>query len=229
MNHLFLSDPASVTAAFLRLVSTGDLWYHVKFTLTEALGGYAAGATTGLAAALAVALLPIGEVLLRPFIVLFYAIPKIALAPLIVVWFGLGVLPKVMLAAVFVLLVVFLNTLRGLNSVSPSLMSMARVMGASRVQLLMKVALPSALPLILVALRISVPAAMIGAIVGEYIGSNRGIGYLILAASSQYDTAQAFAGILAILIIVFAMDGGLNWLERTLLHWAPRVRSDDRS
>ena len=221
VDRLFVSDPASVGAALYRLLITGDLWYHLRFTLIEALGGYVAGVTFGLGGALGLSLIPSGEPILRPFIMLFYATPKIALAPLIVLWFGLGTPPKILLAAMFVFLVVFLNTLRGLASVSPGLIAMARVMGATRSELLLKLALPSAMPFIIAALRITIPAAVIGAVVGEYISSNRGVGYLILAASGRYNTAQAFGGIVSLLLVVSAMNIAVSSLERSWLRWAP--------
>lgn len=217
--QIFLSTPLRVAQALVRLVANGELWYHVRFTLMEALAGYALGAATGLLAAVAVSLVPHARQILHPFLVALYAVPKIAIAPLIIIWFGLGILPKVLLAALFVFFVVFLNTVTGVAGVSGELVGVAAVMGARPWRRMVAIVLPSAVPYILVALRLTIPAAMIGAVIGEFISSNRGLGYLINAASSRYDTAAVFAGILSLLVVVVGMNSAVGWLERRLLRW----------
>ena len=222
LDRLFLSDPVSVTKAFWAILLKGTLWYHLRFTLIETLLGYLIGAGLGLAGALAVSMIPAGEPVLRPFVILAYATPKIALAPLMIIWFGIGILPKVILAATFVFFVVFLSTLAGIATVPPQLVSVVRVMGAAPSAVFRKVVLPSALPFILTALRLTIPAALIGAVIGEFISSNRGVGYLIDAASSRYATAEVFAGIGSLLVVVLCMNAGLSLLERSWSRWAPR-------
>ena len=208
--------------AFWAILLKGTLWFHLRFTLTETLLGYVIGATLGLASALLVSLIPAGEPVLRPFVLLAYATPKIALAPLMIIWFGIGIAPKVLLAAAFVFFVVFLSTLAGIGTVSAELVSVVRVMGATPLAVFGKVVLPSASPFIVTALRITIPAALIGAIIGEFISANRGVGYLINAASSRYATAEVFAGILSLLILVLLMNAALSAVERRWLRWAPR-------
>ena len=222
LDRLFLSDPVSVTKAFWAILLKGTLWYHLRFTLIETLLGYLIGAGLGLAGALAVSMIPAGEPVLRPFVILAYATPKIALAPLMIIWFGIGILPKVILAATFVFFVVFLSTLAGIATVPPQLVSVVRVMGAAPSAVFRKVVLPSALPFILTALRLTIPAALIGAVIGEFISSNRGVGYLINAASSRYATAEVFAGIGSLLVVVLCMNAGLSLLERRWSRWSPR-------
>jgi sulfonate transport system permease protein len=222
LDRLFLSDPVSVAKAFWMILLKGTLWYHLRFTLTETLLGYLIGAGLGLAGALAISMIPGGEPVLRPFVILAYATPKIALAPLMIIWFGIGILPKVILAATFVFFVVFLSTLAGIATVPPQLVSVVRVMGAAPSAVFRKVVLPSALPFILTALRLTIPAALIGAVIGEFISSNRGVGYLINAASSRYATAEVFAGIGSLLVVVLCMNAGLSLLERSWSRWAPR-------
>lgn len=224
VDRLFLSDPVAVARAFWAILVKGTLWFHLRFTLTETLLGYVIGAGLGLGSALAVSLTRAGEPILRPFVLLAWATPKIALAPLVIIWFGIGVFPKVVLAATFVFFIVFLSTLAGLATVSPDLVSVVRVMGASPLTVFRKVAVPSAMPFIMTALRITIPAALIGAIVGEFISSNRGIGYLINAASSRYNTAEVFAGILSLLVLVLLMNAAVSAFERAWLRWAPRER-----
>jgi NitT/TauT family transport system permease protein len=226
VDRLFLSDPVAVIRAFWALLLKGTLWFHLRFTLAETLVGYVIGAGLGLGAALAVSLTRSGELVLRPFVLLAWATPKIALAPLVIVWFGIGIAPKMILAAMFVFFVVFLGTLAGLATVSPGLVAVMRVMGASPWALFGKVALPSAMPFVMTALRITIPAALIGAIIGEFISSNRGIGYLINAASSRYNTAEVFAGILSLLVVVLLMNAAVSRAEHAWLRWAPRGREE---
>ena len=228
LDRLFLSDPISVGRAFWTIVLKGTLWFHLRFTLTETLLGYLIGAGFGLAGALLVSMIPSGEVVLRPFVLSAYATPKIALAPLMIIWFGIGMLPKVVLAATFVFFVVFLSTLAGVAAVPPPLVAVIRVMGASPATVFRKVVLPSALPFIVTAFRVTIPAALIGAIIGEFISSNRGVGYLINAASSRYATAEVFAGILSLLLLVLGMNAGLALLERRWFRWAPREAAASR-
>jgi NitT/TauT family transport system permease protein len=222
VDRLFLSDPVSVARAFWAILLKGTLWYHLRFTLTETLLGYVIGASLGLGGALLVSMIPAGEPVLRPFVLFAYATPKIALAPLMIIWFGIGMLPKVILAATFVFFVVFLSTLAGVATVPPQLVSVVRVMGAAPVAVFRKVVLPSALPFIVTALRLTIPAALIGAVIGEFISSNRGVGYLINAASSRYATAEVFAGIGSLLVVVLCMNAALSLLERSWFRWAPR-------
>ncbi len=225
LDRLFLSDPISVMAAFWRILADGSLWYHLRYTLVETLLGYVLGASTGLVGAVLTWLAPGGEPVLRPLVLLAYATPKIALAPLMILWFGIGVLPKVVLAATFVFFIVFLNTMAGLAAVNPGLVNVVRVMGASPIGIFRKVMVPSALQFIVAGLRITVPAALIGAIVAEFISSNRGVGYLINAASARYRTADVFAGIVGLLFVVLLMNAGVSVLERSWLRWAPQIRN----
>jgi NitT/TauT family transport system permease protein len=221
VDSLFASNPVDVAKAFGDEVSSGQLWYHLRYTLLEVAVGYTAGTVAALTLAGVLSIFTAAHRVLHPFLMAFYAIPKIAIAPLMIMWFGLGLTPKFLLSGIFVFFVVFMNTLAGLRSVSPSLINVARVMGASRSQLLLKVVYPSAIPNVLIAMRITVPEAMVGAIVGEFIAGNRGIGYLINSASNQYNTAAVFAGIIAILVVVLIMDTLVTLAERRLMRWRP--------
>jgi NitT/TauT family transport system permease protein len=187
--------------------------------LLEVGAGYVIGALLGLLFAWLLSLGKTFEKIVRPFFIAFYGIPKIALAPLIIMWFGLGITPKILIAAVFVFFVVSLNTLAGIQAVSGDLINIARVMGANRFDVMTKIVFPSALPYIMTALRITIPQAMVGAIIGEFLAGNRGVGYLINSASNQYNTAGAFAGIATLLVIVLVMDWLVSVAERRFLRW----------
>src|SRR5579872_2812882 len=221
IDRLFFSDPISVIRALFRIIVNGLLWWHLEQTLIEMTLGYVLGIGVGIAAGFVVSILPWGEPIARPLMLAAYATPKIALAPLIIIWLGIGLPPKIFLAASLVLFVVYFNTLSGIAAVSPGMLATARVMSASGIALFAKITLPSAAPYIFVAARITLPAALIGAIIGEFMSSNRGIGYLIAAASSRYDTAEVFAGIFSLLVFVLLLNGALSMVERHALRWRP--------
>ena len=218
----FISDPLEVLRAFWTLVATGRLWPNLIQTLAEVLSGYAIGAVLGIVVALVVACQETAQRVLRPFLIAFYSIPKIALAPLFIMWFGLGAAPKIVLAAIFVFFVVFMNVVAGLYQVSPDLVNVVRVMGARRIDVVRKIALPSVVPYLMTGLRIAVPEALIGAVIGEFMSANAGLGYLVNNAAEQFNTAATLAAIVALLLIVAAMDAGLGLLEHRLLGWRPR-------
>ncbi|MGH9322373.1 MAG: ABC transporter permease [Vicinamibacteria bacterium] len=223
VDPIFLSDPESVATAFWTLLIDGSLLFHLRFTLVEMTLGYALGASSGVLAAVLISALPGAEAVARPFALAGYGVPKIALAPLLIAWFGIGILPKVVLAATMVFFIVYFTTLSGIASIDPELRATIRVMSPSRAAVLLKLTLPSTVPYIATALRISLPAALIGAIIGELLSSNRGVGYLISAASTRYDAAQVFAGIASLLLFVLLMNAIVSLLERSLLRWRPKL------
>jgi NitT/TauT family transport system permease protein len=217
----FLSDPRAVLGALAELAGSGRLWPHLAQTVGEVLAGYAIGVTAGVGLTVLVAAVEAAHRVLRPFLVAFYSIPKIALAPLIIMWFGLGAAPKILLAAAFVFFVVFMNMVAGVYAVNPHLLAAMRVMGASRAVVLRKVVLPSAAPHLMTGLRLAVPEALIGAVVGEFIAANRGLGYLVTQAAAQFNTAATMAAIVVLLLVVVVMDSMLSLAERRLLRWRP--------
>ena len=218
----FVSHPLGVIEAFGALVGSGQVFPHLVQTLVEVLGGYAIGVALGVGLTALVAAIEAAHRILRPFLVAFYSIPKIALAPLIIMWFGLATAPKVILAAAFVFFVVFMNMVAGVYAVKPELANVLRVMGASRLDLLMRLTLPSTVPFLMTGLRLAVPEALIGAVIGEFIAANRGLGYLVTSAAAQFNTAGTMAAILTLLCIVVAMDLSLSVVERRLSSWRPR-------
>jgi NitT/TauT family transport system permease protein len=218
-----VSDPAEVLDALIMLIATGRLWPDLWQTVIEVLSGYAIGAAIGAALALGLALAPAAKPVLRPFLLAFYSIPKIALAPLIVMWFGLGTAPKIILAAAFVFFVVFMNAVAGIDSVNPQQTQIVRVMGAGRIAVLRKVVLPTTVPFLIAGLRLAIPEALIGAVIGEFISANRGLGYLINAAASQFNTAVSLAAIVVLLAVVAIADFALGLVERHLLRWRPQT------
>ena len=221
IDRMFVSDPIAVVVSLYRITLDGTLWWHLELTLYEMVLGYILGVVVGVGLAIAAAQIPWGEQIARPLMLGIFAIPKVALTPLVIVWFGIYLLPKIILAASLVLFIVYFSTLAGFAAVSRDLIASVRVMRASRTALFFKLILPSAAPYIFSAMRITLPGALIGAIIGEFISSNRGVGFLIAHASSRYDTAQIFAGILSLLIIVLILNAIVSRLEKYVARWRP--------
>ena len=223
-DRLFVSDPVAIVRSFVQISLDGTLWWHLERTILEMTLGYILGVIGGVGLAIIVTLIPWGDRIARPFMLGIFAIPKVALAPLVIVWFGIHLLPKIILSASLVLFIVYFSTLAGFQAVNLGLLSSMRVMGASRPALFFKLVLPSAAPFIFAAMRITLPGALIGAIIGEFVSSNRGVGFLIAYASSRYDTAQVFAGILSLLIFVLILSALVSRLERYTVRWQPERR-----
>jgi NitT/TauT family transport system permease protein len=215
----WISRPSDIWQQLVEWVVTGDLWIHLQVTLVETIMGFVFGAVAGVLFGLALGLNRRLAAVLDPFIVAFYSLPKIALAPLFILWFGVGLSSKVVLATFVVFFLVFYNTYAGTLAVEAELVDVLRLMGASRGQIVRKVILPSALIWIFTGMKSSVPYALIGAVVGEMMASNKGLGYLIQAAAGQYDTAGVFAALFVLMIIATGLHELLKQSERVMLRW----------
>jgi len=226
MKPFWISSPLLIWNHLAEWVATGELWANVEVTLIETVLGFVFGAIGGIAFGLTLGLNRRLAAVLDPFIVAFYSLPKIALAPLFILWFGVGMTSKVVLATFVVFFLVFYNTYAGTLAVEQELVDVLRLMGASRAQIVRKVILPSALIWIFTGMKSSVPYALIGAVVGEMMASNKGLGYLIQAAAGQYDTAGVFAALFVLMIIATGLHELLKQSERVMLRWREAGRDD---
>ena len=215
----YFSRPSLIAAKLYELLTHHDIYRHMSVTLAEIAMGYSLGAAIGLSLGFILGRSQFLSAALQPYIIGLYSIPKIALAPVFIVWLGLGIASKVAVVFVASFFLVFFNTYSGLISINEELVRLARLMGASWPQTVTRVILPAAAPQIFLGLRTAVPYAVIGAVIGEYIGSSEGLGYFILYASQTYDAAALFAGIIILVAIVFVANFGLNWLERRVIRW----------
>ena len=218
----YISDPITVGEQLLQWATSDAFWYHARFTLTATVVGFVVGAGAGVALAWPLGLAQLAYRVVEPYFLVAYSVPAVALGPVFILWFGIGLAPKVLLAGYFVFFVVFVNTVTGLRQVSPGLLAVTRVMGASRWQALRHVLAPGAAPYVLAALRVTLPAAMIGAVVGEFIASNRGIGFLTRQASARYATGRVIAGVIVLAGMVLVLGLVLRPLSRAL-RWRPDV------
>jgi NitT/TauT family transport system permease protein len=214
----YFSRPTLVAARLYDLLSHPDIYGHMYVTLIEIVSGYLLGTAVGLSLGFILGRSRFLSAALQPFIMGLYSIPKIALAPVFIVWLGLGMASKVAVVFVASFFLIF-NTYSGLLGVNEELVRLARLMGASWPQTTFRVILPAAAGQIFLGLRTAVPYAVIGAVIGEYIGASEGLGYFILYASQTYDAPSLFAGIIILVAIVFAVNFGLGWLEAKVIRW----------
>ena len=204
------------------LPGNADIYSHLGTTLLETLLAFGIGTLLGLGCGLWLALAPTASAILEPYIKAANAMPRVILAPIFALWFGLGIWSKVALAVTLVFFIVFFNVYQGVREVSPVVLANARMLGASRRQLLRTVYLPSATSWVFSSLHTSVGLAFVGAVVGEYLGSARGVGYLILQAEGTFDVNTVFAGIVVLTVFALLLDGIVSKLEKRLMKWQPR-------
>jgi NitT/TauT family transport system permease protein len=219
LNPFYVSSPAAIWRRASAWIADGTLWFHSAITIQETLFGLALGVSTGIVAGFILGRLRVLGKILDPFILAVYSIPKVALAPLFIVWFGIGLGMKVILAAVIVFFLVFFNTVAGVRNVDRDLVDAVRLMGGKQRDIILKVVLPSTVGWILTGLRIAIPYALIGAVIAELIASNRGIGYLIINSTGQFDTAGTFAALLVLTIIAALLNAVVDLIERKTSRW----------
>lgn len=221
VDPLFISKPSEIWSQLLTWVGDGTLERNTWLTIQEIVLGFLIGASAGLIAGFVLSILRLLGDVLDIYMIGLYSIPKVALAPLFIIWFGIGIEMKVLLSAATVFFLVYLNTAAGVRAVDRGLIDAVRLMGGSRREVLTKVLLPGAMGGVITGLRVAVPYALIGAVVGELVASNRGLGYLMLDSASQFNTAGVFAALAVVTIIATILNLGVNALDRRSNRWKP--------
>ncbi len=201
-----------------------DFFKHFYFTMTATGVGFGLGAVGGLLAGIFLSRSTMLAAVLDPFLVAINGIPRVALAPLFVVWFGIGLMPKIVLVFTLVFFVMFYNTYSGIRAVEKSYVDLAWVMGAGNREIFRKVVLPAATPYIFLGLKLSIPYALIGAIIGEFVASSAGLGWKIQVETAQYNTTGTMAGLVILMVIVSAMNALFTMFEARMLRWRPPSR-----
>jgi NitT/TauT family transport system permease protein len=214
-----LPAPAQVGERFLRAVSDGSLLRHTAATLLEVLAGLASGVFFATILGYLLSKSRLLENVLQPFLVASQAVPTVAIAPLLVIWFGPGIYSKVLICSLIVFFPVLVNTVVGLRAVPDNLRDLMRSLHATRMQTLRLLELPAALPVLLGGLRIGATLSVIGAVVGELVGADRGLGFLINVGRGQYDTALVFVGVFTLVVLALSLYGLVILLEKRLLRW----------
>lgn len=225
----FFGEPQKVLLRIWEWFSSGSIYEHLGVTLVETMLAFAIGTVFGLAVGLWLALSPTASGIFDPYIKAANSMPRVILAPIFSIWFGLGIWSKVALGVTLVFFIVFFNVYQGVREVSPVVLANVRMLGASQRQLLRHVYLPSATSWVFASLHNSVGLAFVGAVVGEYLGSARGVGYLILQAEGVFDIDTVFAGILVLTAFALALDAVVSVVEKRLLVWRPSAGETERS
>src|SRR3954454_11524563 len=221
----WLSSPFAVAARFTVQILNGELIVQGGYTVEEALIGTVIGGAPAVLLPFLLRRPPVVVAILDPFMVGGYGAPKLAFAPLFILWFGIGIESKIALVAAVVFFIVYFSTLSGVRALEPKLVQMAQVIGANERQVGRHIVFPGAVPAIFAGFRIAVPYAIGGAVIAELISSNRGLGYLVQTGAMNFDTTQVFVAIAAATIIVHAFIAVVDMGERFLLRWRPRGAS----
>ncbi len=219
----FFGKPLDVLKVIWVWFTGGKIYPHLWTTLVETLLAFALGSLLGLIVGLWLALSPMASGLADPYIKAANAMPRVILAPIFALWFGLGITSKVALGVTLVFFIVFFNVFQGIKEVSPTVLANARMLGASRQQLLKSIYLPSATSWVFSSLHTAIGMAFVGAVVGEYLGSASGVGYLIVQAEGVFDINTVFAGILVLTAFALVLDLVVTQVEERLLVWRPRA------
>ncbi len=217
LSALVLPAPSAIAASLWTGLATGYFWPHIWATLQALLLGLAAGSAIGLLAGMALAESELLERVLKPYVVVSQVVPKLALAPLFVLWFGFGMLPTVLITALICFFPLMENTLTGLRQVDAQRLQLFRMLGATRLQTLLRLKLPTGLPAILAGLRVAVVLALVGAVVAEFMGASRGLGAVVIAAQGMMDTTLMFAALVLIAVMGLLLYQACLVLERRLL------------
>jgi NitT/TauT family transport system permease protein len=218
----FFSQPSHIIERAWTWIYQGSIWHHLATTMTEAALGFLLGTLGGVAAGMAFARIDMLAAVFDPYIRILNALPRVILAPIFLLWFGLGISSKVALAASLVFFVVFFNTFQGVREVDITVLNNARMLQANDRQLLRYVYVPSAMSWIFSSLHTSVGFALVAAVVGEYMGSSQGMGYLIQNSQGLFDTTGVMAGLLITSTLVLVVDVMITKLEAHLLRWRPQ-------
>lgn len=222
IDPFWLSRPSLIAIRLYELGASGILFVHLATTLWQAFIGLLLGMVAGVAAGILLAAYPRLAEMVDPFLMGLYSLPRIALAPLFVIWFGIGLVSKVMMVFSLVVFIFILNVCQGLSEVDRDLINLMRTMRAPRSYIVRRVQIPAVLPWILAALRISVGLALIGSVLGELLGANRGLGWYIEFSGGRLDTTGVFTGLVALMIVAMLINEGVKYIERRLLPFRPQ-------
>lgn len=227
VDPFFVSSPSRIARWIVKEVTDYDFYRDLYVSSFEMLAGFFFGALAGVVAGVLLARWELVAQIVDPFLVALNSIPRMALAPLLIIWFGIDMMSKIVLAGTLVFFVTFFNTIGGIRSVDVRLCNVARVVGASEWQIFSKVMLPSASSWILTGLKMSLPFALIGVIVGEFMASSKGIGYRLNMYTTTYNITGAMTLILIIMVLMTAFNGIMNKIEARALRWRPNNRASE--
>lgn len=222
ISPLVLPAPSSIVARLYELIVSGTIWPHFWATLVEILSGFVLGSVAGLVVGALVSLIPVFERLVYPYLVALQTLPKVAIAPLFIIWFGYGLTSKVVITALVCFFPVLVSVIAGFHSTDRDQLDMMKAFGATKWQTLVRLRIPSASVLIFAGLEIAAVLAVIGAIVGEFVGAQVGLGYLVVTLNFSLDVAGVFAVLIVLSAIGLAMHGLTRSAARRYIFWIRR-------
>jgi NitT/TauT family transport system permease protein len=217
--EFWISDPGTIMCTVAGWIADGSLWIHLAISLLTLFLGYSIGATTGILIGFSLGVLPQLEKIVAPLVAAIYGLPKVALLPLFVIFLGIGIESKVALVAIVVFFLLLYSTMDGVRDVDPDIVSSLRIMGASRLEILLKAFIPSSLPWVYTGLRVSVGYALTTTVVGEMLCSNRGLGFLIESSAARFDSAGVFAGVVVLVGLSLIITATLTRIETSSTQW----------
>ena len=226
VSPLVIVPPSQVAGAFLRLLSQGELLYHVYISMAEFIQGFLLAAVVGISVGIALGVNKPLRDYLDVTISALYAMPIIAISPLLIMWFGIGTGSKVAVVFSVAVFNILINTTSGVLSVDKNFIETAKCYGLSRTQIFLKVLIPAALPFIITGLRLGVGRGLIGVVVGELFGARAGLGFLIYSASQVFDTATLLVGVLIFAVIGVASTEFIKWIEDRVAPWRRLARAE---
>jgi NitT/TauT family transport system permease protein len=220
----WIAGPVDILRRMGEIAASGELLRHTEATVVEAALGFLLGGGAGILLPFALRLTPRLTAALDPFFAAATGVPKLALAPLLILWFGIGIVSKVAFVAAVVFFFLFFSTLAGVRSIDPRLASAVRVLGGREWTVTWEIAWHTALPYVFAGLKVALPRAISAAVVGEFIAADRGLGYYINHARAMADTVGLFTGVVLVTLLVLAVDAGLERLQARSLAWRPLAR-----
>src|ERR1700759_1903530 len=227
-NEFWSSRPTLIGERLVALFTGGEIWRHLGATVSEALLGLLLGALVGTPIGIALAKYRHAAEIVDPFVMGLYGLPRVALAPMFILWFGISLLAKVMMSFSMVVFVFILNVTEGIRTVDPDMVDLMLTMRAPKSYIMRKVTIPSIVPWLLASFRIGVGLSLVGAVVGELIGANRGLGWYVLRAGGQLVTTGVFTGLLVLMLLAMIANQIIVLIERQVLHWRPAAKSRPR-
>jgi NitT/TauT family transport system permease protein len=222
ISPLILPAPFAIASKLCALVGSGDIWPHLWATLVEIVSGFVLGVAAGLAIGAMVSLIPAAERLIYPYLVALQTLPKVAIAPLFIIWFGYGLTSKIVITALVCFFPILVSVVAGFHTTDRDQLDMMKAFGATKWQTLVRLRIPSALVLIFAGLEIAAVLAVIGAIVGEFVGAQVGLGYLIVALNFSLDVPGVFAVLIVLSVIGLIMHGATRFAARRYIFWIRR-------
>ncbi|CAN7703516.1 ABC transporter permease [Neorhizobium sp. LjRoot104] len=219
VDPFWISSPYDIGSTLLKWTGSGLLQRHLLVTFQETIIGFSIGSTLGVLSALVIGSNDMLRRTIDPFLTAVYGVPKVALAPLFIMWFGIGLAPKIVLAAVSVFFLVFFSTISGIAQVDRKMVDGLRIMGASPLTVQRKVVFPASLPWIFTGLKLGLPYGFVGAVAAEMMASNAGIGFLTQDAAGQLSSAGVFSALFALMVVTSLLNEGLGHLEKWIFRW----------